>query len=142
MTHTWLAQNGVGGLTAQAARAIFQHFLESARELDTPQLMALLRHGQDQPQPQSLPSAPALPGQQESQQPLPQQQQQPLPISPPLGGQRQAMDPSMGSIKRPGEDGQTTPSKVLVTTTPESWADADHNAPATPLEAAKWMANS
>ncbi len=52
------------------------------------------------------------------------------------------MDIPMGSIKRPREDGQTTPSKVLVTTTPESWADADHNAPATPLEAAKWMANS
>ena len=52
------------------------------------------------------------------------------------------MDTSVGSIKRPGEDGQTTPTKVLITSAPEDWADADPNAPAKPLEAAKWMANS
>ena len=48
MSPTWCAQNGVAGLTAQAARAIFQHLLESARELDQAQLAAFLQPGQPQ----------------------------------------------------------------------------------------------
>ena len=52
------------------------------------------------------------------------------------------MDTAMGSIKRPGEEGQTTPTKVFITTAPEGWADADLSAPLKLLEAPAWMANS
>ena len=65
MSYTWLAQNGVGGLTAQAARAVFRVFLESVRELDPAQQMALLRPAQQQLRPAAQPATPAQQGQQE-----------------------------------------------------------------------------
>ena len=78
----------MAGLTAQVARAIFQHLLESARELDQSQLMALLQPGQ----PQSTlgtQSTPA-PAQQAAQPPQDQQPtatslQQASPMLPPAG---------------------------------------------------------
>ena len=66
-------------------------------------------------------------------------------MPPDSGSQRQAMDTSTGSTKRPGEKEELIPAddraaKVLVTSAPEDWADADPNVPAKTLEAARWQA--
>ena len=139
--HGW-RRNGLGGLTSEGIRALFSHLPDSQPELELPLLMALLRPaGSD---PALLPPAMG-PGQQTSQQiipqqaPLPQQQQFPSTLTP--GGQPLAMDTSGGSSKRPGEDGDAPPTKVLITTAPEdrSWANADHLAFPKPLEAVQWQ---
>ena len=159
MSPTWCAQNGMGGLTVQAASAIFQHLIEAARELDQAQLMALLHPGQPQTalgtQPPPAPGQPATLPPKGLLPPATQLQPQVQPLTPPLGSVQHLLvttgTTTAASTPPPPHAGLTPPAPIAGVSASRGrsrsngrtvWADTDPNAQATPLQAPAWVGNS